>query len=35
MVFNSEDNKKVKLETWVDTINQGKGPLQKSGWINR
>ncbi len=29
MVFNSEDNKKVKLETWVDTVNQGKGPYKK------
>ena len=29
MVFNSEDNKKVKLETWVDTITQGKGPYKK------
>ena len=29
IVFNSEDNKKVKLETWVDTENQGKGPYKK------
>ena len=29
IVFNSEDNKKVKLETWVDTVNQGKGPYKK------
>jgi hypothetical protein len=29
MVFNSDDNKKVKLETWVDIINQGKGPYKK------
>jgi len=29
IVFNSDDNKKVKLETWVDTVNQGKGPYKK------
>ena len=29
IVYNSEDNKKVKLETWVDTENQGKGPYKK------
>jgi hypothetical protein len=29
IVFNSEDHKKVKLETWVDTVNQGKGPYKK------
>ena len=29
IVFNSDDNKKVKLETWVDTENEGKGPYKK------
>jgi hypothetical protein len=29
IVFNSDDTKKVKLETWVDTVNQGKGPYKK------
>lgn len=29
IVFNSEDNQKVKLETWVDIENQGKGPYKK------
>ena len=29
IVYNSEDNKKVKLETWVDTENQGKGRYKK------
>ena len=29
IVFNSGDNKKVKLETWVDTEHQGKGPYKK------
>jgi len=29
IVFNSDDNQKVKLETWVDAENQGKGPYKK------
>ncbi len=29
IVFNSEDNKKIKLETWVDTENEGRGPYKK------
>ncbi|MDR4511123.1 MAG: hypothetical protein MRJ93_05390 [Nitrososphaeraceae archaeon] len=29
IVYNSEDNTKVKLETWIDTENQGKGPYKK------
>jgi hypothetical protein len=29
IVYNSDDNKKVQLETWIDTENQGKGPYKK------
>ena len=29
IVFNSEDNQKIKLETWVDTENEGRGPYKK------
>jgi len=29
IVFNSDDNQKVKLETWIDTENQGKGHYKK------
>ena len=35
IVFNSEDNKKIKLETWVDTENEGRGPYKKVHRYNR
>lgn len=29
ILFNSDDDKKIKLETWVDTENEGRGPYKK------